>query len=59
MAWAVRKSLDAGGPGRRMGIRSASGHDPTAQDLAALGPALGTSVIKLDLTPDDLARETG
>ncbi len=54
MGWAVRKSLDAGGSAKRMGIRSVAGHDPTAQELAELGPALGTSVIKLDLTPADL-----
>jgi hypothetical protein len=51
MGEAVRKCLDAGGSAQRMGIRSAPGHRPTASELAALGPALGTSVIRLDFDP--------
>lgn len=48
MGEAVRKSLDTGGSAQRMGIRTARGHDPTAADLAGLGPALGTSAIVFD-----------
>ena len=51
MGAAVRKSLDTGGSAQRMGIRTARGHDPTAAELAALGPALGTSVIAFDFRP--------
>lgn len=48
MGEAVRKSLDSGGSAQRMGIKTARGHVPTAADLAGLGPALGTSVVKFD-----------
>jgi hypothetical protein len=51
MGVAVRKSLQTGGSAQRMGIRTARDHEATAQELAALGPALGTSVIRLDFTP--------
>jgi hypothetical protein len=51
MAQAVRKSLDTGGSAQRLGIRTAPDHDPTAAELATLGPALGTCVIRLDFTP--------
>lgn len=52
MGAAVRKSLDSGGSAQRMGIRTAApGYEPTTAELAALGPALGTSVIRLDFTP--------
>jgi hypothetical protein len=51
MGLAVRKSLDTGGSAQRMGIKTAPGHEPTAGELAALGPALGTSVIRFDFTP--------
>jgi hypothetical protein len=51
MGRAVRTSLDNGGSAQRMGIRTARGHQPTAAELTALGPALGTSVIKLEFTP--------
>jgi hypothetical protein len=51
MGVAVRKSLDTGGSAQRMGIRTPRGHDPTAAELAALGPALGTSVVKFDFRP--------
>jgi hypothetical protein len=34
-----------------MGIKTAGDHEPTAAELAALGPALGTSVIRLEFTP--------
>jgi hypothetical protein len=50
MGLAVRSSLDAGGSAQRMGIRAPKGHQPTAVELAALGPALGTSVIRFELT---------
>jgi hypothetical protein len=55
MGQAVRKSLDTGGSAQRMGIKTARGHEPTATELAALGPALGTSVIRLDFTPPPAA----
>ncbi len=42
MGVAVRKSLDTGGSAQSMGIRTARDHDPTAAELAALGPAFGT-----------------
>ena len=49
MGEAVRKSLDNGGSAQRMGIRTAKDHDPTAEELAALGRSdLGTSVIEFD-----------
>jgi hypothetical protein len=51
MGQAVRRSLDTGGSAQRMGIKTARGHQPTAAELADLGPALGTSVIKLDFRP--------
>jgi hypothetical protein len=51
MGQAVRKSLDTGGSAQRMGIKTARGHQPTAAELADLGPALGSSVIRLDFTP--------
>ena len=51
MGPAVRKSLDSGGSAQRMGIRTASGHEPTATELAALGPSLGTSLIRFDFQP--------
>jgi hypothetical protein len=51
MGEAVRKSLDTGGSAQRMGIKTARGHRPTAAELAELGPALGTSVIRLEFTP--------
>lgn len=51
MGEAVRKSLDTGGSAQRMGIRTAKGHVPTATDLAGLGPALGTSIIRFDFEP--------
>ena len=51
MGVAVRKSLDTGGSAQRMGIKTAGDHEPTAAELAALGPALGTSVIRLEFTP--------
>lgn len=51
MGRAVRESLDNGGSAQRMGIRAARGHRPTAAELAELGPALGTAVIRLDFTP--------
>jgi len=51
MGQVVRKSLDTGGSAQRMGIRTVRGHEPTAAELAALGPALGTSVIRLDFEP--------
>jgi hypothetical protein len=50
MGLVVRKSLDAGGSAQRMGIRAPKGHQPTAAELAALGPALGTSVVRFELT---------
>jgi hypothetical protein len=51
MGRAVRKSLDTGGSAKRMGIRAAAGHEPTATELASLGPALGTSLITFDFSP--------
>ena len=51
MGAAVRKSLDTGGSAQRMGIKTAPGHDPTAAELAALGPALGTCVVSFDFRP--------
>ena len=53
---AVRKSLDTGGSAQRMGIKTARGHRPTASELAGLGPALGTSVIRFDFTPRPASR---
>jgi hypothetical protein len=51
MGRAARKSLDTGGSAKRMGIRAAAGHEPTATELASLGPALGTSLITFDFSP--------
>ena len=51
MGAAVRKSLDTGGSAQRMGIKTARDHDPTAAELAALGPALGTCVVSFDFRP--------
>lgn len=51
MGTAVHKSLATGASAQRMGIRTARGHDATAAELAALGPTLGTSVIRLDFVP--------
>ena len=56
MGVAVRKSLDTGGSAQRMGIKTARDHEPTAAELAALGPALGTSVIRLEFTPSPALR---
>ena len=50
MGLAVRRSLDAGGSAQRMGIRAPKGHQPTAAELTAMGPALGTSAVRFDLT---------
>jgi hypothetical protein len=50
MGVGVRKSLATGGSAQRMGIKTAD-HEPTAAELAALAPRLGTSVIRLELTP--------
>ena len=44
MAVAVRKSLDTGGSAQRMGIKTkVKGHEPSVEELARIGPALGTS----------------
>lgn len=51
MGEAVRKALDSGSSARQMGIRAAAGHEVTATELATLGPALGTSVIRFDFRP--------
>jgi hypothetical protein len=59
MGRAARKSLDTGGSAQRMGIRTARGHEPTAAELARLGPALGTSVIRFDFTPPPSRGEAG
>ena len=48
MGVAVRESLNNGGSAQRMGIRTARGFEPSAADLASLGPALGSSVIRFD-----------
>jgi len=47
----IRKSLDTGGSAQRMGIKTARDHDPTAAELAALGPGLGTCVVAFDFRP--------
>lgn len=49
MAVAVRRSLDTGGSAQRMGLKVPRGHEPTVAELAALGPALGASVIRFDV----------
>ena len=52
MAVAVRKSLDTGGSAQRMGIKTkVKGHEPSVEELARIGPALGTSVIRFEFTP--------
>jgi hypothetical protein len=51
MGVAIRKSMDTGGSAQRMGIRTAGDHDPTAAELAALSPGLGTSLITFDFRP--------
>ncbi len=51
MASAIRSSLDTGGSAQRMGIKTAGGREPTVAELVALGPAIGTSVIRFDFTP--------
>jgi hypothetical protein len=52
MALAVRKSLDTGGSAQRMGIKTkVKGHEPSVEELAKIGPALGTSVIRFEFTP--------
>lgn len=52
MAKAVRKSLDTGGSAQRMGVRTkVKGHEPSVEELAEIGPALGTSVIRFEFTP--------
>jgi hypothetical protein len=51
MGIAVRESLDHGGSAQRMGIRIPRGYEPSATDLAQLGPALGSSAIRLDFEP--------
>jgi hypothetical protein len=51
MGAAVRKSLDTGGSAQRMGIKTARDHEATAAQLAGLGPALGTSVIRFEFRP--------
>jgi hypothetical protein len=53
MGEAVRKSLDNGGSAARMGIKTAPDHEPTALELAQLGPALGTATIHFDLDLTD------
>ena len=50
MGAAVRASLDTGGSAQRMGIKAPKGHEPTAAELAAIGPSLGTAVVRLDLS---------
>jgi hypothetical protein len=49
MAVAVRKSLDTGGSAQRMGLKVSRGHEPSVADLAGLGAALGTSIIRFDV----------
>ena len=51
MGGAVRESLDHGGSAQRMGIRTVRGFEPSAADLAALGSAIGSSVIRFDFVP--------
>lgn len=46
MGEALRKCLDTGSSASRMGIRTARGHEPTASELADLGPEIGTCVIE-------------
>jgi len=40
----ARKAMDNGAPPRRLGLGVAKGHDPSASELAALGPQLGSMV---------------
>jgi hypothetical protein len=47
----VRKALDNGESKAMVGVGAARGYEPSAADLAALGPALGTSVLTFDV-PD-------
>ena len=49
MAALVRRALDNGESKSMLGIGTARGHEPSAAELAALGPALGTEVIKFEL----------
>jgi len=51
MGAAVRESLDHGGSAQRMGIKTAPGFEPSAADLAGLGGAIGSSVIRFDFVP--------
>ena len=51
MGHAVRESLDHGGSAQRMGIKTVPGFEPSADDLAALGGAIGSSVIRFDFVP--------
>lgn len=51
MGKAVRKSLDTGASASRMGIRTAADHEPTAAELASLGPQLGTCAIEFAFRP--------
>ncbi len=59
MAVAVRKSLDTGGSAQRMGLKVRRGYDPSVADLASLGPALGTSLIKFDVAQTADSRSPG
>jgi len=51
MGHAVRESLDHGGSAQRMGIKTVPGFEPSAADLAGLGGAIGTSVVRFDFVP--------
>lgn len=55
MGEAVRKSLDTGGSASRMGIRTAGDHEPTATELANLGPELGSCAIEFAFRPSSAA----
>ena len=51
MALVVRASLDTGGSAQRMGIKTkVKGHEPSVEELAKIGPALGTSIIRFEFT---------